>query len=223
MGYNPTVPVPQLRMQKPYSAACDRNRDPILAVLRRHLADRTNVLEVGSGTGQHAVHFAHALPHLCWQTSDVAENLGGISAWLREAALSNTPPPLELDIDKWEAGSRYSGKQTTAYDALFSANTLHILSWPQVQRLFAYILSLLTEDALVTIYGPFNYGGNFTSESNAAFNEWLQARGAHMAIRDFEAVDRLAAGIGLRLIDDVAMPSNNRLLIWRRQTGRIDT
>ena len=202
-------------MEKPYSPSCDRNREPILTVLRHHFADCTDVLEIGSGTGQHAVYFADALRHLQWQTSDIAANLPGISAWLDEAGLPNTPAPVVLDLneshDKW-----FNAVRAVKYDAVFSANTLHILSWTQVQHLFSRLPDMLGADARVAIYGPFNYGGRFTSESNAAFNDWLQARGDHMAIRDFEAVDDLAAGAGLRLSDDVAMPANNRTLIWKR-------
>jgi cyclopropane fatty-acyl-phospholipid synthase-like methyltransferase len=195
-------------MTKPHAPSCDRNRDPILAVLRKHFADRHNVLEIGSGTGQHAVYVAQALNHLQWQTSDVEDNLPGIRAWLNEAQLPNTPPPIPLDVkDTWP---------TKRYDAVFSANTLHIMSWPEVEQLFAKLNEVLTPDAVAVIYGPFNYNGQFTSESNRLFNDWLQARGAHMAIRDFEAVNALAEKTELRLIEDVEMPANNRLLVWRK-------
>ena len=198
-------------MEKPHSPACERNREPILGVLREYFSDRRNVLEIGSGTGQHAVHFAAALPQLIWQSSDRAENLPGIRAWLDEAALPNTPVPLELDV----GGSWPSGP----YDAVFSANTLHIMAWPEVQRLFARLPAITTDDARLTIYGPFNYRGRYSSESNAAFDEWLKARGAHMAIRDAEAIDTLALAAGFRLLDDIAMPANNRCRVWRRFRG----
>lgn len=197
------------RMNKPHAPSCDRNRDPILAVLRDHFADRRNVLEIGSGTGQHAVYFAAALTHLNWQTSDTEDNLPGIRAWIDEAKLPNTPAPIALDV----AGEWPNAK----FDAAFSANTLHIMSWPQVEATFAGLARVLSDDAVVAIYGPFNYGGQFTSESNAAFNDWLQARGKHMAIRDFEAVNALANAIGLHLLADVTMPANNRTLVWRRR------
>jgi len=195
---------------KPFAPACERNRDPILAVLRAHFADRSRVLEIGSGTGQHAVHFAAAMPFLLWQTSDVAENLPGIRAWLDEAKLSNTPPPLALDVDgnDWPA---------TPFDAVFSANTLHIMSWPEVERFFGALDAITMRDAKLAIYGPFNVGGAFTSASNAAFDESLKSRASHMGIRDIEAVDALARKAGFALIDDVAMPANNRTLIWQRQ------
>ncbi len=153
-------------MDRPYSAACDRNRDPILAVLREHFADRKHVLEIGSGTGQHAVYFAAALPHLTWQTSDRPENHDGIRLWLDDAALPNVLPPLALDArGPWPPLS---------YDAVFTANTLHIMSWPEVEALFAGLPAVLADDARLVIYGPFNYGGQFTSASNTQFNETLK-------------------------------------------------
>lgn len=193
---------------KPTSPACERNRDPILAVLRRHFAGRTHVLEIGSGTGQHAAYFAAALPALRWQASDRAQHLPGIRAWLDEAALPNTPPPLALDVEgAWPA---------RRYDAAFSANTLHIMGWPQVVRMFAGLDRVLHAEATLAVYGPFNYGGACTSASNRDFDAWLRARDPDSAIRDFEAVDALARGIGLRLAEDAAMPANNRCLVWTR-------
>ena len=198
-------------MEKPHSPSCERNREPILDVLRRHFAGHRHVLEIGSGTGQHAVHFAAALPQLNWQSSDCAENLPGIRAWLGEAALPNTPPPLAFDV----AGAWPDRR----YDAVFSANTLHIMAWSEVERLFAQLPTVTTPDASLVIYGPFNYAGRYSSDGNAAFDQWLKARGAHMAIRDAEAVDALAGNAGFTLIDDIAMPANNRCRVWRRQHG----
>ena len=196
-------------MEKPSSPSCERNREPILDVLRRHFADRRRVLEIGSGTGQHAVHFAAALPQLIWQSSDRAENLPGIRAWLEEAVLPNTPSPLEFDVTgTWPADR---------YDAVFSANTLHIMAWPEVEHLFAQLPSVTTPDATLIVYGPFNHAGRYSSDSNAAFDQWLQAHGTHMAIRNAEAVDALADKAGFSLIDDIAMPANNRCRVWRRQ------
>jgi len=198
--------------EKPFAPACERNSEPILEVLREHFADRRNVLVIGSGTGQHAVHFCAALPHLIWQASDRAENLPGIRAWLDEAALRNTPPPIELDVaeDNWPAAR---------YDAIFSANTLHIMSWREVETLFAALPALSGGDAKLAIYGPFNVGGRYTSASNAAFDESLKARAPHMGIRDMEAVDQLARMAGFALLKDVAMPANNRTLIWQKRGG----
>lgn len=196
-------------IEKPFSAACERNREPILAVLRQHFADRRQVLEVGSGTGQHAVHFAQALPHLIWQTSDRPEYHEGIRAWLDEAALPNTPAPLLLDVNgAWPSQH---------FDALYTANTLHIMSWAEVQRFFAALPSLLAVDAVLAVYGPFNYGGTFSSASNAAFDADLKSRAPHMGIRDFEAVDALAQAAGFALLQDHALPANNRCLVWQRR------
>ena len=198
-----------MQFERPYSAASERNREPILTVLREHFADRRQVLEIGSGSGQHAVHFAAALPALRWQCSDRAEMLPGMRLWLDEAALPNTPTPLVLDVAQtdWPAGP---------YDALFTANTLHIMSWESVQTLFARLPALTTPGAKLAVYGPFNYGGAYTAPSNAEFDAWLKARDPRSGIRDFEAVDALAREAGLALLADVAMPANNRCLIWQR-------
>ncbi len=195
---------------KPYAPACDRNRDPILAVLREHLEDRRRVLEIGSGTGQHAVYFAAALPHLVWQTSDRIEHHAGIRAWLGEARLANALPPLALDVGRDEDWP------DARFDAAFSANTLHIMGWAEVEAMFAGLDRALEADATLVIYGPFNVGGRYTSASNAAFDRSLKAQAPQMGLRDVAAVDALAAAIGLRLAADVAMPANNRCLVWRR-------
>jgi hypothetical protein len=197
---------------KPHAPACDRNQGPILGVLEDSFARRRRALEIGSGTGQHAVHFAAAMPWLTWQTSDVPESLPGIRMWLDEAQLPNLPPPLPLDVNgPWPAAR---------YDAVFSANTLHIMSWAEVQKLFAALGGVLEDDATLAVYGPFNYGGRFTSDSNAAFDEWLKRRSKHSGIRDFEAVDELAKSLRLRLVADHPMPANNRTLVWERVASR---
>ncbi|TDR38240.1 uncharacterized protein DUF938 [Tahibacter aquaticus] len=194
---------------KPYSAACERNREPILGVLRGVFAGSRQVLEIGSGTGQHAVHFAAALPWLRWQCADREENLPGIRAWLDEAALPNTPAPLPLDVatGPWPA---------MPFDAVFSANTLHIMSWAEVQQMFDGIGRVLGAGGVVAIYGPFNIDGRFSSESNAAFDAALRAAVPHRGIRDRAAVADLAAAQGLQLQADHALPANNRLLVFVR-------
>jgi len=164
---------------KPDAPACARNREPILEVLRDHFHDRRSVLEIGSGTGQHAIFFADRLPHLLWQTSDRPENLPGIAAWLAEAALLNTPAPLVLDV--------LASWPEARFDAIFSANTLHIMPWLAVEKLFARLPEILAERGKVAIYGPFNYGGRYTSESNAAFDASLKEMAAHQGIRHFKA------------------------------------
>lgn len=205
-------------MEKPFSPSCERNRDPILDVLRRHLGDAQHVLEIGSGTGQHAVHFAAAMPWLTWQTSDDAGNLAGIAQWLIEAELANTPPPIALQAAA-EPTPHFTPElpaKLLPFDAVFSANTLHIMGWPEVQALFASLPGILAEQALVIVYGPFNQGGDFSSNSNCEFDHSLRARDPRSGIRDVEAVEALAAAIGLHRIDDVPMPANNRMLVWRR-------
>ncbi len=197
---------------KPWSEACDRNREPILEVLREAFAGVTQVLEIGSGTGQHAVHFAAALPHLQWQPTDRPEHLAGIAAWRDEAALPNLREPRVLDVDdgQWPIG---------ACDGLFSANTLHIMGWPSVENFFHGAGRVLQSGGVIAVYGPFRYGGRHTAPSNAQFDAFLRGRDPQSGIRDFEAVDALAAAQGFALIADHAMPANNRVLLWRRAAG----
>lgn len=194
---------------KPFSAASERNREPILAFLRDHFADRRRVLEIGSGTGQHAVHFGAALAHLRWQTGDLPENHAGIRAWLDAAALPNVLAPVVVDADapRWGIGP---------FDAAFSANTLHIMGWPQVERTFAHLGEVLAPDAVLVVYGPFRVCGAFTSDSNASFDASLKARGAHMGVRDLEAVEALARSIGLARREARPMPANNFCVAWAR-------
>jgi cyclopropane fatty-acyl-phospholipid synthase-like methyltransferase len=195
---------------KPYAESCDQNREPILAVLRGLFADRKAVLEIGSGTGQHAIYFGAQLPFLQWYTSDRTENHAGIRLWLAEAGLANVHPPLALDVTQtdWPA---------PAVDAVFSANTTHIMDWPAVESLFAGLGRLLPGGGLLALYGPFNYDGRYTSESNARFDAWLKLRDPRSGIRDVTDLTTLAAAAGLALRDDFAMPQNNRLLCWERR------
>jgi SAM-dependent methyltransferase len=165
-------------------------------------ADRCRVLEIGSGTGQHAAYFSAVLPHLVWQASDVAENLSGIREWIAD------PPPLELDVDR--------PFPPLEADAVFSANTCHIMSWPRIERFFASVAALLPPGGVFALYGPFHYGGKPTSESNARFDAMLRARDPESGVRDFEAVRELARLNGLALEEDNAMPANNRFLVFRK-------
>jgi hypothetical protein len=184
---------------KPFSEASERNRAPILEVLKRIFSNTRRVLEIGSGTGQHAAYFAAELPHLVWQASDVAEHLPGIREWIAH------PTPIELDVDKeWPM---------VQADAVFSANTCHIMSWAQVERMFVGIGNIRSLETLC-LYGPFNYGGRHTSESNARFDAMLRTRDPASGLRDFEAITALARSVGLILQEDNAMPANNRLLVF---------
>ncbi len=194
---------------KQYSAACERNRDPILLVLRDVFRDTRNVLEIGSGSGQHAIHFGLHLPYLSWQTSDLSHNHESILAWQATAQLSNVFPPFTLDMASpiWPK---------VAHDAVFSANTCHIMTWQEVENMVAGVGKLLPLGGLFAVYGPFNYNNQFTSQSNANFDANLREFSPHMGLRDFEAMDALAKQANLLLEQDIAMPSNNRLLIWRK-------
>jgi hypothetical protein len=195
---------------KPFSQACENNKDPILQVIRTVFSRPATVWEIGSGTGQHACYFAGQLPHLDWQPTDRPEHIAGISLWRREAGLANLRPPLAIDVTDalWPC---------TRIEALFTANTLHIMSWRQVQVFFDRLGQYLIPDAPVCMYGPFNYDGRYTSDGNARFDQWLKDRDPLSGIRDFEAVTALAASMGIALVDDVAMPANNRLLVLSKR------
>ena len=194
----------------PHSDACERNKGPILEILREVFAGCTSILEIGSGTGQHAVYFARHMPHIFWQTSELLDNHPGIAAWLGEASLPNVTAPLTLDVENkpWPM---------IGADAVFTANTVHIISWPQVEALFSGVGAILPEGGVFALYGPFNYGGRFTSESNARFDLWLKSRDPLSGVRDFEALDALARTAGLILTHDYEMPANNRTLVWCKQ------
>ncbi|MCB1761897.1 MAG: DUF938 domain-containing protein [Gammaproteobacteria bacterium] len=194
---------------KPYAESCDQNRDPILGVLTRLFAHSTKVLEIGSGTGQHAVYFSRNLPHLIWHASDRAASLPGIRLWLEEAGLANLQGPLLLDVTQtvWPH---------IVVDAVFSANTAHIMHWHEVQAMFTGVGRLLSGDGVFALYGPFNYQGSYTSDSNARFDQWLKARDPMSGIRDFGELNQLATEAGMTLVEDFIMPANNRILSWRR-------
>lgn len=194
---------------RPDAPATHRNRDVILEVLAEEFRDAQSVLEIGSGTGQHAIHFAASLPGLQWQTSDRRENHDGINAWIASSGLTNVKTPLELDV-----------LQTTAvdgvYDAVFSANTAHIMSYPAVERMFALVGITLSAGGLFCLYGPFNLNGQFTSDSNEQFDRSLQSQDPQMGIRELDDLDRLGVDNGLEQIRRYAMPANNMLVVWQK-------
>ena len=195
--------------EKPFSQACENNQKAILAHLQAAFSDCKTVLEIGSGTGQHAVYCAPRLPHLSWQTSDQAEYHLGINAWIDSMPAANLHRPLVLNVDMptWPLES---------VDGIFTANTCHIMAWESVENMFRRLALLLKSGGMLVIYGPFNYGGEFTAPSNANFDAYLKQRAAHQGVRDFESVDVLAKAAGLTLLEDNAMPANNRLLVWRK-------
>jgi SAM-dependent methyltransferase len=192
-----------------FSEACERNKDPILQVLRGAFARSSQVLEIGSGTGQHAVYFAHHLPHLRWRPSDTSEHLDALRARIVEEGTPNLALPVLLDV-------RAHPWPISDADAVFSANTLHIMSWEAVQEFFSGVGRVLKSGGVLSVYGPFRYAGRYTSESNAHFDVHLREQDPVSGIRDFEAVDALARKEGLELDSDHDMPANNRALVWRR-------
>jgi cyclopropane fatty-acyl-phospholipid synthase-like methyltransferase len=189
--------------------ACERNKAPILEVLRTEFAATRSVLEIGSGTGQHAVHFAAHLPHLSWQPSEVAALLPALAERVRLEGSPNLRLPIALDV-------RAAPWPRVEVDAIFSANTLHIMGWEEVEDFFRGVGAALGPGGVLCVYGPFNYQGRYTSASNAQFDAWLKTRDPHSALRDFEAVNARAAAQQLLLAADHAMPANNRTLVWRR-------
>ena len=195
-------------MHKPFSQACENNKGPILVVIKEYFAEVTQVLEVGSGTGQHAVYFAKHLPHVIWQTSDRVMNHSGIQQWIDDYTGDNLLPPLSLDVTQpWPIDKT---------SAIFSANTSHIMSWEMNKHFFAGIKDVLVKDGYFCLYGPFNFEGRFTSESNAQFDRHLKAQDPQMGIRDFEALDQLAGKAGLEFVAKHAMPANNFILVWKK-------
>jgi len=207
-------------MTKPFSQACENNKKPILDILSRAFVKKKHVLEIGSGTGQHAVYFAKSLPFLIWQTSDLVINHMGINLWIDALPTLNVRRPLILDLAKVQPLDEALSLSENI-DAMYSANTLHIISWPLVQKFFDLVETKLSQSGVLCIYGPFNYQGKYTSESNENFDLWLKARDIHSGIRDFEAVCQLATKASLSLIEDVAMPANNRMLIFQKSSKRV--
>ena len=196
-------------MGKPFAESCEQNKAVILAVIKPLLQQARHVLEIGSGTGQHAVHFAAAMPHLEWFTSDRLEHHAGVRMWLSEAACENIHEPLTLDVTQAEW-------PRLEVDAVFTANTAHIMSWEAVQAMFAGVGQVLEEQGLFLMYGPFNYNHRYTSDSNAQFDVWLKHRDPRSGIRNFEDLEVLAGQAGMTLAMDYAMPANNRILTWQK-------
>lgn len=194
---------------KLFSPACERNQEPILLQLKTYLDQANKVLEIGSGTGQHAVYFSQHLPHLVWQTSDREENHPSIQAWINDAANDRVLAPISLDVgsENWP---------TQIVDAVFTANTCHIMHWHEVQCMFAGASKILTEGGVLIIYGPFNYAGQFTSESNREFDAALKLQAAHRGIRDIADMQELAKQTQFSLHQDIVMPANNRLLVFKK-------
>lgn len=196
-------------MVLPFAEACERNKGPILEVLRSEFADCKHVLEIGSGTGQHAVHFATEMPWLVWQPSDRSDEMPGLRKRIFNEGPKNLRAPVEIDVTAlpWDVRK---------VDGVFTANTLHIMHWPQVEAFFAGLPAVAKPGAVLAIYGPFRYRGAHTAGSNESFDAMLRARDPGSGVRDFEAVDALARKAGFGLVADHAMPANNRTLVWKQ-------
>jgi len=192
-------------MSKPYSESCDQNKDPILSVLLPVFSHCSKVLEIGSGTGQHAVYFAEKMPQLTWYTSDCASYLDGINMWVDEAGLTNVKPAFELNVTT-------SSWPELDVDAIFTANSIHIMHQQDVINFITSAARVLQDAGHLVIYGPFNYHGSYTSDSNERFDQWLKSRDPLSGIKHFEEINILANKNGLLLATDYEMPANNRIL-----------
>lgn len=195
-----------------FSSACERNKDHLLLALTPWFKQSTSVFEIGSYSGQHAFHFCQAFPHLQWQMSDRAEHIAGLASNLEQADLANCLPPQELDV----TNAKHWPDQ--AYDIVYTTNTLHIMSWQSVEKFLSHLSKVCKGGSLFVVYGPFKYQGNYTSDSNAQFQQWLQDRDPLSGIRDFELVDNLIQQQGFELLSDTSMPANNQLIIWKMKS-----
>ena len=195
-------------MSKPFSQACENNKHYILSVLKAYLKKGDQVLEIGSGTAQHIKFFADSLSEVSWIPSEMPASMPVLLAGLDDPIPENIKHPVELDVEHRNWGKTLS--------AVFSANTLHIMSADHVEKFFSGAARALGKNGHLLVYGPFNYQGNYSSESNARFDQWLAARDPLSAIRDFEWVNELAQKEGLSLVKDHDMPANNRLVVWQK-------
>lgn len=197
-------------LEKPYSPACDRNKDPILSVMKSVITkDDRRLLEIGSGTGQHAVYMAPHFPFMEWYPSDVAQNIPGMKMWFDESRIPSIQPPTKLEIPKNELPK-------LKFDIVFTANTFHIMHWKECKSLMKMLAGRLREGSRVMIYGPFKYNNEFTSLSNAEFDASLKQRDPLSGIRSFEDILNVMVKNGFELIDDVEMPAHNRMLVFKR-------
>lgn len=197
-------------MTKPFSQACENNRAPISQVLERILVDCQSVFEIGSGTGQHAVWFSRAMPHLQWHTSDRIQNHQGIKQWISDSSLENIHQPLDLDVGvgPWPEG---------LFGAVFTANTAHIMALSEIELMFSGVSKILMSGGLFCLYGPMQYSGLIAAESNRAFDAKLRAVKSTQGIREFNDLNKLATAVGMELIEDNDLPANNQLIIWQKR------
>ena len=197
-------------MEKPYSPACERNSGPILEVMKQYITrNDQRLLEIGSGTGQHAVYLAPEFPFLEWHPTDVSANLNGMKLWFKEAGIKNIQMPVRVEIGKDDFPK-------LKFDIIFTANTFHIMHWKECKTLMKQMGHRLREGSRVMIYGPFKYGGEFTSPSNEEFDKSLKERDPLSGIRSFEDVNNSMAKNGFELLNDFDMPANNQMLVYSR-------
>lgn len=194
---------------RPFAESCEQNKEPILNVLKQIFIRDGDLLEIGSGTGQHALFFSEQLPHLTWQPTDMEDQIAGMKLWLCDASHDRMKEPKILDVSQKDW-------LIDPVDYAFTANTIHIVSWAKVISMFEGMGKVLKPDGLFANYGPFNYGGQFTSESNARFDQWLKARDPESGVRNFEDLETLAKENGMELFKDFEMPANNRTLVWKK-------
>lgn len=195
---------------KPYAPSADNNKDPILRILSRYLAANDRILEIGSGTGQHVCYFAEKLPKMLFQPSDLPKHLEGILHWIEESLAENILPPIVINV------SDRSTYPSQHFNAVYSANTTHIMSIDEVNHFFRLVNFTLGKSGVFILYGPFNENGDYTSESNRQFDQHLKSRAAHMGIRDIVDLKKFANDNGLCFKTSHAMPNNNQILIFKK-------
>ena len=201
---------------RPFSQACENNKAPILEVLEKYFAPVSRVFEIGSGTGQHAVYFARQLPHLFWQTSDQFPHHAGINLWIDHVGTENVGRPREFDVLEASHWGSLEKDSLPAFDGVFSANTAHIMPWNGVLEMLRGVGQQLEIKGCFILYGPFNRNGQYTSQSNALFDQSLRQRQPHMGIRNDADILRIARENKLVLVEDIGMPANNRSLVFRK-------
>jgi SAM-dependent methyltransferase len=195
-------------MNKPFATAADENKEAIAAVLLTELSNASEVLEIGSGTGQHAVHFSQLMPHLRWHCSDQGNHIAGIQLWLESAGLNNTPPAFILDVNQdWPQ---------QVYDAAFASNIAHIMHWSEIECLFEGLSQALGHGAYFYLYGPFSFNAQFSSESNQVFDQYLRQKDPLSGLRDKNELDQLALSHRLMPAKCWALPANNHILSWQK-------
>lgn len=198
----------------PFSQACENNKQSILSVLQKELKDSLHVLEIGSGTGQHSIYFAPRLTHLIWQTSDVVDNHLSINAWHAAYPAANLYAPLAFNLAHDSVPVNHA--IDAPYDAVFTANTLHIIAWPLVEQMFILVGDILPLHGKLIVYGPFNENGHYTSASNQQFDISLRQRDVNSGIRHKEDIIVLAKKHDLIIDNEYQMPANNQILVFKK-------